>query len=336
LPADAPGRGEPDTRADPGAAGPLVAREVEIGDEHAEIRLGRRADLELPLPFPALSAIHARVRRAPGEGAWLVEDARSTNGTWLDGALLPPGEPRPFAPGAELRLGNVRVRFEGAGPASPAAAGTGTIARRLVDDLFASHDDDGGAPVLRVLRGAPPRRLALTQLGRGYVAGRGEGCDLPLGVEEVSREHATFERLADGVVVRDLGSKNGVVVGGARIAGARRLVDGDVVEIGPVALAFEDPVERYLSAGGAAPPPRAPPNLEASRAGEARAPVDESAAVAKSSASVGEPAPVAKSAVEEPIASPKRRSSAEVIVVVAVGVLVLLAVVAGVLVFGRG
>src|SRR5689334_9394848 len=86
-----------------GAAGPLVARDVEIGDADV-VRLGRRTDLELPLPFPALSAVHARVRRE-GDG-WTVEDAGSTNGTWLGGERLSTGERRPLAPGAELRLGN--------------------------------------------------------------------------------------------------------------------------------------------------------------------------------------------------------------------------------------
>src|SRR5207344_258836 len=71
-------------------------------------------------------------------------------------------------------------------------------------------------------------------------------CALPLPVEEVSLEHAALERGADGVVLRDLGSKNGVSVGGARVDGQRRLADGDQVQVGPVTLAFEDPAERYL------------------------------------------------------------------------------------------
>src|SRR5881394_2306314 len=135
-----------------GTAGPLVARDVEIGAGVGVVRMGRSADLELPLPFPALSAVHARLRREGG--AWSVEDACSTNGTWLAGERLAPGERRPLALGAELRLGNVRVRFEGDGAPAGAAEGTGTIARRLVDDLFGGGA--AAAPLLRVVRGAPP------------------------------------------------------------------------------------------------------------------------------------------------------------------------------------
>jgi len=246
-----------DARAD-GPAGPLVAREVELPDGLEELRVGRRADVELPLPFAALSALHARLRR--GADGWTVEDAHSVNGTWLDGEPLTPGERRAFDRGAELRFGNVRLRFEGDGPA-PAESPlehTATIARRLVADLLAGATD--GAPTLTVVRGAPARSLHLVALERPYVAGRAEPCALPLGVEEVSREHAAFVRDATGVVVRDLGSKNGVVVAGARVAGERRLVDGDVVEIGPVAVRLDDPVGRYLrELEGAAPEPAAEP-----------------------------------------------------------------------------
>ena len=290
----------PDGR--PGAAGALVARDVELPDDVDEIRVGRRADVELPLPFAVLSGVHARLSRVTG--GWVVEDAGSTNGTWLDGAPLPPGERRPLVPGAELRLASVRLRFEGTGPAAPAAEGTGTLARRLVDDLFAGGAT--GAPALRVVRGAPPRTLALAVDGRSYLAGRAESCALCLAVEEVSREHAAFVRAAHGVVVRDLGSKNGVLVRGARVAGEHALADGDLVQIGPVTLTLDDPVTRYLR------------ELEQS-------PPDPPAAVqpAPPAASPTPPAPP----IPEPVPSaPPERRSTQLTVVVASSVLLLLAV----------
>jgi pSer/pThr/pTyr-binding forkhead associated (FHA) protein len=315
------------------ATGPLVARDVELPGDLAEIRIGRHADVELPLPFALLSGVHARLSRASSSGdtGWLVEDMRSTNGTWLDGARLAPGERRPFAAGAELRLATVRLRFEGVGPTLPAAEGTGTIARRLVDDLFGGSGAD--APTLRVVRGAPSASLSLTMLGRTYVAGRAEGCALCLPVEEVSREHAAFVRAADGVVVRDLGSKNGVVVAGARIAGERALIDGDAVQIGPVLLTLDDPVARYLRELDAmAPELAAPPTLVAAPPPLLAAPATLVAA----------PAPVPPILVvpAEPLAPFGRARSkigaTQLVVAVAVSALLLLAAAAGVLVFGRG
>jgi pSer/pThr/pTyr-binding forkhead associated (FHA) protein len=297
-------------RGAPGVAGPLVEREVEVANGVDEIRVGRRADVELPLPFAALSAVHARLRRGPD--GWTVEDAGSTNGTWLDDERLAPGARRAFEWGAELRLASVRLRFEGEGPPAPAAEGTATVARRLVSDLFAGAD--AGAPTLSVARGAAPRTLALVALDHPYVVGRGETCALPLDVEEVSREHAAFVRGAAAVVVRDLGSKNGVLVAGTRVAGERALVDGDVVEVGPVALRLDDPVGRYL------------------RALEALA-VEELEVAARPA-----PSPVVEHSVEHsvaPPAAPRKRRSTQLAVVVAATVLVLLALAAAALVFGR-
>jgi pSer/pThr/pTyr-binding forkhead associated (FHA) protein len=173
-----------------------------------------------------------------------------------------------------------------------------------------------------VLRGAPPAALVLVVPGRAYVAGRAEGCALPLAVEEVSREHAVFSRGAAGVVVRDLGSKNGVLVGGARVAGERPLADGDVVQIGPVALAFEDPVARYLAElEGAAP----------EGAGAATTATPAAVSFAGAASSSDQPP-----AAAPPPGAPTRRprGTPALLVGVAVSVLVLLAVAAGVLLFG--
>ncbi|HEY2729185.1 MAG TPA: FHA domain-containing protein, partial [Polyangia bacterium] len=269
------------------------------------------ADVELPLPFAVLSGVHVRLARVAG--GWVVEDAGSTNGTWLDGAPLPPGERRPLVAGAELRLAGVGLRFEGAGRAAPVAEGTGTIARRLVDDLFAGGAH--GAPALRIVSGAPPRTLTLAVAGLSYVAGRAETCALCLAVEEVSREHAAFARGADGVVVRDLGSKNGVVLRGVRVVGEVLLADGDLVQIGPVTLTLDDPVTRYLrelEQIPSDPPPTVP---------------------AAPAASPPPPSPT----IQQPVPPARPKGSAtQLTVVVAVSVLLLLAVAVVAIFWPRG
>jgi predicted component of type VI protein secretion system len=64
--------------------------------------------------------------------------------------------------------------------------------------------------------------------------------------DDISREHAEFERRWDGVFVRDLDSKNGVLLMGERLAGERRLSDGDVLRLGQTTFRLEDPEDRYL------------------------------------------------------------------------------------------
>ncbi len=55
----------------------------------------------------------------------------------------------------------------------------------------------------------------------------------------VSRRHAAFE-VADGtVVLRDLGGSSGTYVNGERLRGARALIQGDRIDIGPFRLTFD-------------------------------------------------------------------------------------------------
>jgi len=73
--------------------------------------------------------------------------------------------------------------------------------------------------------------MASTALSGRQVVGRDSDCDTVLAGSEISRRHAEFR--ADGpiVAVRDLGSRNGVLVNGKRCAD-RRLDAGDVVRCG--------------------------------------------------------------------------------------------------------
>jgi pSer/pThr/pTyr-binding forkhead associated (FHA) protein len=227
-----------------GGRGPTEARSIELPDDTDEIRIGRRPDLELPLPYPALSALHARLSRT--EAGWQVEDLGSTNGTRVDGERLPARTPRAIGPGAQLTLGQVTLVFDGTVASGTGAERTTTIAKRLVSDLFASSPDLT-VPTLAIASGVPARApLRLETTDRRYVAGRAETCDLRLASEEISREHLEIVRQWDGVVVKDLGSKNGVLVNGALLTGPRRLRDGDTVQVGPALLRLSDPADRYL------------------------------------------------------------------------------------------
>ena len=55
----------------------------------------------------------------------------------------------------------------------------------------------------------------------------------------VSLRHAAFEIVDGTIVVRDLGGTNGTYVNGARLRGARPLVKGDRIDIGPFQLTFD-------------------------------------------------------------------------------------------------
>ena len=222
-------------------------RVVEVEPAGDEVRIGRRGGLEIQLPFTTISGLHARVVRH-GAG-WAVMDMGSVNGTFVADERLVVGIPRPLEAGDAVRLADVSMVFEGESGApviNKEAETTATLARRLVNDLFQAV---AGAEIARVVVDNGPfagKSMALAVPDRPYKVGRAPECDLTLTDEDVSREHAAFERRWQGVYVRDLGSKNGLEIAGRRLRTERRVHDGEVVIVGGTQLRVDDPEERYL------------------------------------------------------------------------------------------
>jgi pSer/pThr/pTyr-binding forkhead associated (FHA) protein len=79
--------------------------------------------------------------------------------------------------------------------------------------------------------------------------------DVVVEADGVSRVHAAFERFGDTWCVRDLGSRNGTFVNGARIIGERALHSGDEIALGRLRLLFRGPAQGKETAAIAQPPP---------------------------------------------------------------------------------
>ena len=65
-----------------------------------------------------------------------------------------------------------------------------------------------------------------------FLIGRSAECQLALDDPLVSRKHAAFHVRKDGVTVEDLGSRNGVLLNGARVEGPHAVTEDDRVTIG--------------------------------------------------------------------------------------------------------
>ena len=96
--------------------------------------------------------------------------------------------------------------------------------------------DAGPAPTTAIVV-AEGRRMVVGRTGA--TIGRSRDCDIVLADGNVSRRHAEVLPTEDGWSVNDLGSTNGVVVNGRRIAGATALRSGDRIELGTSELRFE-------------------------------------------------------------------------------------------------
>jgi hypothetical protein len=98
------------------------------------------------------------------------------------------------------------------------------------------------------------------------ILGRDESCDIVIPVRQISRHHASFQRIADNkYLIADLDSKNGTWVNGNRLeGGTRELSDGDEIHIalkvrirfvgsGVTAPVTQDLPDVIPSEGGAGP-----------------------------------------------------------------------------------
>jgi hypothetical protein len=79
--------------------GALAGTTIGLGED--PVTLGRADDSTLVLTDDYASSRHARL--VPGEGAWLVEDLGSTNGTYLGAAKVV--RPTPVPLGQPIRIG---------------------------------------------------------------------------------------------------------------------------------------------------------------------------------------------------------------------------------------
>jgi pSer/pThr/pTyr-binding forkhead associated (FHA) protein len=98
----------------------------------------------------------------------------------------------------------------------------------------------------RELRALDSERLTLGTLESNDVVVDGDG---------VSRVHAVLERFGETWCVRDLGSRNGTFVNGARIVGEQALHPGDEILLGRLRLLFRAPARGEETEAIAQAPP---------------------------------------------------------------------------------
>ncbi len=168
--------------------------------------IGSAAACDVVLPLPDVAERHAELT---------VHDAGLALAALDNEVVLVNGRPVKNATiGASdvVTIGSYTMRVASLEP-SPAPA-------------FSTITEDG-----RTLAGPVPRRVLVVEgpdAGRAVcldqpvtLVGRSSECDLVLEDARVSARHVAFELVPDGVRVRDLGSRNGTVLGGERVESAR-------------------------------------------------------------------------------------------------------------------
>ena len=194
-------------------------------------RIGRGSGIEVDLPLQGVSSLHATILFTTG--SYWIEDAGSTNGTFVNGRRV-----------TRERLRHLDVLSMGTGVdlvfvLKPAAAGQEQSV--ILGPALASA---------RLVATDGPEAGAVRDIPKGVLTvGRATACNLVIDSAAVSKMHARLERMGDLLTVVDLGSANGTFVNGVKVSAAP-LADGDRLVFAAV-REFRVELEVVMGAGQA-------------------------------------------------------------------------------------
>lgn len=188
--------------------------------------VGRQGDIAVD--DASVSRKHAQIDYR--EGALVVKDLGSTNGTKVNGEVVA-GDEVSLQAGDELKLGSLdlKVAMPGEGQKTLAPQVNKTQAMTAKPSI----DESVATLVL------PDRKIPLT-VGR-HTFGRRTSNDIVISDPYVSGEHGAFHVTNNSVTITDTGSTNGTVVNDAKLPAqqATQLSIDDVVRLGQLEIRVE-------------------------------------------------------------------------------------------------
>ena len=252
-------------------------RSLKTGEEfplQQEMLVGREVECQITLDSGHISRYHAKLTLAPGGGV-VVEDLRSTNGTFINGRRI--SAPQTLALGDEIRFHEQAFRLvssqDESGTADATLFESGSsqpeqLAHVAIPVPVSEPVDDeedhtsiltpdelkrlqgkGGRAVKGPESGSGPRFVVLTAPIRGkvfsllsqqrnaWLIGRDDQCQFNLFDKTVSGEHARVRRLGDDWVLEACESRNPIYINN-RPVDISTLQHGDVIRIGRMELMF--------------------------------------------------------------------------------------------------
>lgn len=227
-----------------------------------------RENCDILLMEATVSRRHAQV--SLDNGAVIVTDLGSTNGTQVDSVPLSPNQPTTLNPGSTVRFGNATLTFSAAAAEPVAAPAEVTVAIgeapiALSDQTLVGVPGEMAAPAtveavteatvaaepaaaappadaVAVLRPVAAGGVEISVRTGTFTIGRRAGNDIVIATDPyISGAHAMIQCDANGCFLTDVGSTNGTTVNGTKLeANAKQLLlDGDEVMIGQTSYRYE-------------------------------------------------------------------------------------------------
>lgn len=213
------------------------------------ITIGRINTCDIELPFRSVSRKHAEIT-AEGDDYFLT-DLQSGNGTLLNGNKIKAKEKNLLRQGDIITIEDFEIHFHRLDESLHQPVGEDTdsdiIEIKMIKKVLKALDSDH-LPSLEVLNSSSEgTKLVIEDDQEELYVGREKDCALILDDPTVSRQHAKLKRKWGGIVLLDLGSKNGCHVNKEKVS-EKILHDGDHVMFGTVKCLFRNPNDINIDA----------------------------------------------------------------------------------------
>jgi ABC-type multidrug transport system ATPase subunit/ABC-type multidrug transport system permease subunit len=208
--------------------GKLLVKFAFVQGQPSEVVVGRSSSAQICINNNVVSSQHAQLI-FDANGNLHVIDMNSSNGTFLNDRKLEPGVPY------QVRSTD-RLYFSGMAGVELVFNPDNYEMVKVQRSSSVKITGDNNFSTTNILEKFNGKRL--------LTVGRNTDCDVFLGHESISRNHATIEKKgANEFVISDLGSLNGTYVNGRRVNGTMRVTQNDTIIIGRFQLSLSGKVK---------------------------------------------------------------------------------------------
>jgi ABC-type multidrug transport system ATPase subunit/pSer/pThr/pTyr-binding forkhead associated (FHA) protein len=198
-----------------------IIKKVRIEKGIGGIMVGRSSKCDIQLSLSNISSFHVQLIMNDFGEIFLI-DQNSTNGTYINGHRINPGEPTKITEKDIINLAKideVKIVF------NPDSYDTYPLSEKYDQ----SHEDTKASTNLL---------SKLKDKSIVYI-GRDASSDIVLNHPNVSRQHAMIEKRPDGVfIIKDMGSTNGTYLNGKKINTSTPFSENDTILIGRFKLSL--------------------------------------------------------------------------------------------------
>ena len=208
--------------------GKLLVKFAFVSGQPTEVVVGRSSSAQICLNNNVISSQHAQLIFDANNNLFVI-DMNSSNGTYINDRRIESGVPYQVRPTDKLYFSGpsgVELVFN---PDNFEMANNqrSTSAKNTGDNNFSTTN---------ILEKFNSKNL--------LTVGRNTECDVFLGHQSISRNHATIQKKGNNeFIITDLGSLNGTYVNGRRVNGSMKVVQDDIIIIGRFQLSLSGKIK---------------------------------------------------------------------------------------------